>query len=145
MKITTTLHPNSTDSEITAVQSGVRNLFYKAKERKKTLIVSIKEDKTSRQLRGFHRLCGLIADFISESGGIACDKEMAKEYIKKQYGFISRYKGLDVCKSCKNASMEEMKDLIKTAEIFGAENGIEDCYLLPYEQQDFEKYYNVRK
>lgn len=144
MKITTTLHPNSTETEITAVQIGVRNLFYKAKERKKTLIVSIKEDKTSRQLRGFHRLCGVIADFISDSDGIACDKEMAKEYIKRLNGFVFICREREVGKSCKNATMEEMKGLIETAQVFGAENGIEDCYLLPYEQQEFEKYYQLK-
>lgn len=113
-------------------------------KKNQSFYIKIKQDRTSKQLKGFHRLLNQIADFLKKETGEYWDTEKAKQLIKKQYGYVSRYRGVEICKSCKKASKEDMIGLIKTAEVFGAELGIEDCYLKSQEQIEFEKYYNLK-
>lgn len=110
----------------------------------KSFYVEIKQDKTNKQLKGFHRLLELIANHLSKETSEYWDVDKTKQLIKKQYGYISIYKNVEICKSCKKATKEDMIGLIKTAEVFGTEIGIKDCYLKSFEQQEFENYYKLK-
>lgn len=122
----------------------INKAIEQAETNQKSFYVEVKQDKTSKQLKGFHRLLELIANHLSKETGEYWDIDKAKQLIKKQYGYISIYKDTEICKSCKKATKEDMMGLIKTAEVFGAEMGIEDCYLKSFEQQEFENYYKLK-
>ena len=132
------------ENRIKVIDSLERSIKF-AQKQKKSFIVEIRRNKTSGQLKGFHRLLGLIANFISQSEGKFCDIEFAKEMIKQEYGYINICNGYKLGKSCKNATIEDMIGLIKTAEVFGQNMGIEDCYLMSYEELELEEFYQLKK
>lgn len=100
--------------------------------------------KTNAQLRGFHRLIQILLPYFKEWTGSAWDMDSVKDLIKSRSGFVKRFKGLDIPRSCKTATIEEMTALIKEAEVFAAEMDIKDCYLESHEWQELQNYYQNR-
>lgn len=101
--------------------------------------------KTHAQLRGFHRLIRILVPHFKEWTGQAWDDDSIKDLIKRRNGYTKRFKGVEITKSCKNASIEEMTGLIKEIEVFAAEMGIENCKLESREWRELEDYYQKNK
>lgn len=104
-------------------------------------IAEINKSKTSKQLRGFHRLIDILVPYFKEWTGGINNRDSVKDYIKTISGFTTRYKGIQVPKSCKDATKEEMLQLIQEVERFASEMGIENCFLRSDERSDLENYY----
>ncbi|NVM36888.1 MAG: hypothetical protein HWN81_14925 [Candidatus Lokiarchaeota archaeon] len=97
--------------------------------------------KSYRQLKGFHRLIDLLVPFFKEWTGELWDRASVKSFIKKRSGFVKTLKGIDVVKSCKDATINEMRQLINEVIKFGAEMGVEGLYLRSEEEKDLEIFY----
>jgi hypothetical protein len=109
-------------------------------------IREVKKDKSSPQVRGFHRLCGLIAPYATEATGEIWDKERVKEHVKASCGYCERYKGVQTTKSIGKATMGEMNLLIAEAEKVGIEVfGAKDCFLTPYERMELVRFYEQQQ
>ena len=102
----------------------------------------LKKAKSYQQLRGLYRLIGILLPHFQEWTGEYWDKEKIKELIKKRYGYTTKFRGVEICKSCKDASMNDMIGMIKETEAFAAEMGIEGCYLESWEMIELQKYYS---
>ena len=101
----------------------------------------LRRNKTHAQLRGFHRLLRILLPYFKEWTGEAWDEDAIKDLIKRRNGFVKRFKGVEIARSCKTATIEEMTGLIKEAEIFAAEMGIENCFLESQEWRELTAYY----
>jgi hypothetical protein len=99
------------------------------------------ELKTSQQLRGFHRLIDILVPHFQEWTGEAWARDQVKSFIKKRVGFIRTLKGVSVVKSCREASIKEMFELIGEAIKFGDEMEIEGMVLRSDEERDLREYY----
>jgi hypothetical protein len=106
-------------------------------------VKKIKQGKTYQQLRGFHRLLNLIAEFCEDQSGERCDMEMAKQLIKNRYGYYKENHGAITYLSCTYASKEVMMGLIRAAEDFGIEFKIPGCVLTSAEERAFNNFYEV--
>lgn len=102
-------------------------------------------EKTPKQLRGFYRLCGIVAPAMGESQGVLFDKEMVKEFVKQECNYCTMCKGRIITKSLTKASREELNMLIERIIEIGESLGIKECKLTSYEQQAFNEYYNNKK
>lgn len=107
----------------------------------KLTISEIKADKSHRQLRGFHRLIDLIVPYFNEWDSHIWDRGDVKDFIKTRYGFCKSIKGINVVKSCKYATKEEMMGLIEETIKFAAEMDIPDVLLNEDEARDLDEFY----
>ena len=131
------------ENKIKVIDLLERSINY-AQTQKKSFIVEIRRNKTNAQLRGFHRLLGLIAQFRSESEGKFYSISHMKDLVKLEYGYFDVDRGEKIIKECKYATIEDMRGLIETATVFGTRMGIEDCYLMSYEEQELERFYQLK-
>jgi len=107
-----------------------------------------KYPKTPKQLRGIYRLWSMIAPVLSEHSGEIYEAEDVKEIIKARYNFTKichipssfsedgeclGLKKVRMDRSLSSASTKELYDMIKLTEVFGAEMGVEDCFLESWE------------
>jgi hypothetical protein len=105
-------------------------------------IEPFKKGKSYRQIRGLYRLLGKIVPVLKEiDPSTYFDVEKVKVIIKDQFGYFDTYNGIKLYKSCKDATIEDMMGLIKTAEKFGQEMGVEDCFLSSEEELALKEYY----
>lgn len=79
---------------------------------KKDFYVQFGADKTPNQLKGFFRICGLLAPYIAESEGTFFDKDMVKELVKQETNFCTAVKGRIITKSLTMAKRAEMQAMI---------------------------------
>ncbi|QOR55500.1 MAG: hypothetical protein ULS35scaffold63_57 [Phage 33_17] len=103
------------------------------------------QPKTNTQTKGFYKLCDILVNYFRELTGEYWDKNLIKEFIKKRVNYIKIYQGIEVTKSLKEATKEDMIILIEEAQKLGAELGCENCFLESYEQQEFLKFFSRRK
>lgn len=109
----------------------------------KVTIGKIEVEKTPKQLRGEHRLCGLIASQLREWGNMEYNKDVVKQIVKIKCGFVKDVGGTLVTRSFKTASLVELKEIIEFTTSWGqVELGIKDCYLTSQEQVNINNYYN---
>ena len=108
-------------------------------------IKKLAKKKTHAQLRGFHRLINILVPYFKDWTGQAWDEDSVKDLIKRRNGFVKRFKGVEITKSCKDATLEEMTGLIKEVETFAAEMEVENCYLESQEWKELESFYQNRK
>lgn len=104
-------------------------------------ISEIKNTKTTAQLRGFHRLLDVMVPQLKEISGRFWDRDKAKELIKKRNRYTIGFRGVELVRSCKDATREDMLSLIKECETFAAEIGLKDCHLESKELEELELYY----
>lgn len=114
-------------------------------DKPKDFVVSIeplKKGKSYKQIRGLYRLIQKIVPVLKEiDPSTYFDVEKVKIIIKDMYGYFDTYDGIKLYKSCKDATIEDMMGLIKTAENFGQEMGVEDCFLSSEEELALKEYY----
>jgi len=108
--------------------------------------VSFSGDKSGSQLRGYWRLIGLVYPFIEESYGIK-GKEEVSNFIKMQSGFckeiFTKHRGyISLVKSLKDATKEDLKEMIDKLYFICEFYEIKDYELKPQEQRDMENYFN---
>ena len=99
--------------------------------------------RTNKQLKSYWMLIGICRLWMAEQGQ-NFSKEEISNYFKIKSGFYTDINGVKMAKSISdkaNCSRENMKNLIDTILDFGAENGIEDCYIEDYELEELLKYY----
>ena len=106
-------------------------------------ISEIKEDKSYKQLRGFHRLIDLLVPYFKDWTGELWNRDEVKDYIKRRNGYCKTMKGIDVVKSCKNATKEEMMGLIEEVIKFAAEVDIPNVLLDESEARDVNQFYST--
>lgn len=136
---------NKCHEERSKLNTLLSDLLLKKENVKKSFEVevrAIKKSKSYKQLKGLYRLFGILLPHFQEWTGEHWDNEKIKELIKKRYGYTTRFKGVEVCKSLKDASMDDLIGIIKETEKFGAEMGIENCYLENQEMIELVNYYN---
>lgn len=104
-------------------------------------IRALKKAKSYKQLKGLYRLFGILLPHFKEWTGEYWDSEKIKELIKKRYGYTSKFKGVEICKSLKDATMNDLIGIIKETEVFAAEMGVENCYLQSQEMTELLEYY----
>ncbi len=101
-----------------------------------------KRIKSWRQLKGLYRLLGKIVPVLKDvDPSTYFDVEKVKIIIKDLFGYYDTYNGIKLYKSCKDATIEDMIGLIKTAEKFGDEMGVKDCFLTSEETIALNEYY----
>jgi len=84
-------------------------------------IEEYKEKKSYPQLQGFYRIARNLVPYFKEWTHEYWDEEKIKEFIKKRYGYTVCFKGVQVCKSFKDATKEDMIGIIKEIQKFGDE------------------------
>lgn len=109
----------------------------------KNFFVSFGSDKTSKQFRGFYRICGILAPYFAESEGVLFDKEMVKEYVKQECNFVTIVKGYKMSRSLKTASVKEMKALIEKLYEIGAFFDAKGYELTSEEKKAMNEYYKL--
>jgi hypothetical protein len=135
-----TQHHNATTKEILeTIQSSL--------DLNKDCLVNVegfskRKSKTFRQLRGFHRLINILVSYFQEWTGENWDQDKVKDFIKFKNGFTMKHRGIEVTKSCKDATLKEMNSLIEEVVKFAAEMGIENCYLRGYEEKELIEFYS---
>lgn len=104
-----------------------------------------KESKTSKQLRGFFRLCQHIAPYLQEMTGEIWDKDRVRYYIQLKVGYADIYQGIFIPRSLAKAQKEELEAIINEIIAFGSSLDIPDCTLTSNEEKEFNNYYGVEK
>lgn len=125
---------NTLNKQVFAAKKQVKNDF-------EVEIRLLKKSKSYKQLKGLYRLFGILLPYFKEWTGEYWDNEKIKELIKKRYGYTTKFKGVEICKSLKDATMEDLIGIIKETEAFGAEMGVENCHLESQEMQELLNYY----
>lgn len=125
------------------------SVLAKVMEAKQSCLITIEKfterrAKSYQQLKGFHRLIDILVPYFKEWTGEYWDRHQVKDFIKFRNGYTVRCKGIEVSKSCKEATIENMRGLIEEVTKFAAEMGIENCYLTSEEEKQLIEYYNER-
>jgi len=124
-------------------QAEVSRLLREYLSSGKNFFVSFGSDKTSKQFRGFYRICGVLAPYFAESEGVLFDKDMVKEYIKQECNFVNIVKGHKISRSLKTASVKEMKALIEKSYEIGAFFDAKGYELTSEEKKAMNEYYKL--
>lgn len=125
------------------LQAQVSELMRNYLSEGKDFFVSFGSDKTSKQFRGFYRICGVLAPYFAESEGVLFDKDMVKEYIKQECNFVNIVKGHKISRSLKTASVKEMKALIEKSYEIGAFFDAKGYELTSEEKKAMNEYYKL--
>lgn len=128
------------------IGEGYAYLVEAAKQNKNIEINEQEEGKSSKQLKGYWRLIGLIQPFIEESYGIK-GKEDVSNFLKMQCNFckevFTKHRGyITLVKSLKDATKEDLKEMIDKLYFICEFYEIKDYELKPQEQRDMENYFN---
>ena len=123
--------------------NAVVSAYWQFEKSFEVTVGDLKKSKTYQQLRGFHRLLGVLVPYFKEWSGEDCwDKEKVKDFIKKRHGYTVRFHNIEVVKSCKDATIKEMMGLIKEIQKFGAGMDIVEALELRSEElRDLEEFY----
>jgi hypothetical protein len=111
----------------------------------KDFFVSFGNDKTPKQLRGFYRICNIIAPYMAESEGTFFDKDMVKQFVKQECNFCCLVKGRSITKSLVFADREKMTAMIKRLYELGEFYEAKDFKLTSAEKQSLVEYYEAKK
>lgn len=110
-----------------------------------SLVINVdkfKKKKSYKQIKGLYRLLGKIVPVLKDiDPSTYFDAEKVKVIIKDQFGYYDTYNGIKLYKSCKDATIEDMMGLIKTAERFGDEMGVLDCFITSEEELALKEFY----
>lgn len=107
-------------------------------------IRGLKKSKSYKQLKGFHRLLGILVPYLSEWTQEYWDVDRVKNHVKQRYGYTKEFQGVTTCKSCKFATVDDMIGLIKETEKFAAEMDVKECFLENQEMKELLEYYEQR-
>jgi len=99
-------------------------------------------NKSAKQIRGFYRVCDVLAPYMSQAEGILCDRDFVKEFVKLECSFYTSLKGKNIPKSLVSASKEEMNMMIGRLMEIGAAYDAVGYELTNYEKQALLDYYN---
>jgi len=133
---------SDTDETRKIKKEGLRLAFSSALTMGKDFVVEIKSDKTSKQLRGFYRICGILSPYMAEAEGIFFDKDMVKEYVKQECNYCVVVRGKMITKSISKATKEEMRILIDKLYELGSFFAAKDYKLTSHEVKALIEYYN---
>jgi len=122
-------------------QAKISELLREYLESGKDFFVQFGADKTPAQLRGFYRICGLIAPYIAESEGTFFDKDMVKELVKQETNFCAMVKGRLITKSLTTAKRAEMQAMITRLYELAEFYEVKDYKLTSAEKQALVDYY----
>ena len=123
------------------------NLLQIIDEAKKDFEVEVKELKRNRSgqaLRAYWVLIKAVTDWMNSQGN-CFTKENVSDYFKIQSGHARIVRMYSVPKSISDRAdcrREDMERLINTVLIFGAENGIENCYIEDRDLKGILDYYD---
>tara|TARA_R110000796_G_scaffold153595_2_gene270196 strand:+ start:176 stop:625 length:450 start_codon:yes stop_codon:yes gene_type:complete len=103
------------------------------------------EKKSTKQMRGFWRICGVLAPYLQESEGVLFDKELVADFVADECNYVSIVKGKRLRKSLKKISVKEMKALIEKLYEIGSCLGAKDYELTSEEKKAMNDYYKLNK
>ena len=113
---------------------------------KEEIIVDVEKavnQRSGKQLRSFWLLISVVRNFFLENGNNWSSDDIAS-YFKIKAGLYKELNGVKIPNSISNkahATKEDMEKLIDCIIEFGAENNIENCYLLDEEREMLLNYY----
>lgn len=124
-------------------------LFKKMKKAiaKEALIVEVEKfsnQRTNKQLRSFWLLISVVRNYFLENGNQWSSEDVAN-YFKIKSGLYQEIDGVKIPLSIADKAhrtKEQMEMLIDCILEFGAENNIENCYLLDEEREAILSSYN---
>jgi hypothetical protein len=122
----------------------VKNLDFKPFE---VTIEEYKKRKSYKQLQGFYRIARNLIPYFGEWTQEHWNEEKLKEFFKKRYGYVTNFKGVTLCKSFKDASMDDLIGVIKEMQKFGDEMDLpkEITELKSEDQRVMEEFYGINK
>lgn len=108
---------------------------------KKDFVVSFANEGTAKQLRGFYRICDILAPYMEESEGVFFDKDIVKEVVKQECNYCTTIKGKPITKSLAHASRDEMTAMIKKLYELGEFYEAKNFRLTSNEKQALAEFY----
>lgn len=121
----------------------LRTSFVAAKELGKDFFVKIATEETKPSLRGFYRLCDLVAPYMKDSEGVLFDKDMVKEYVKQDCNYCMMYRGRIITKSMSLITEEQLWAMILRLYEICAFYGLQNYELTSYEKKAFNEFYKI--
>jgi len=106
-----------------------------------------KKEKSYKQLQGFYRIAKNLKPYLEDWTQEHWDEKRIKQFFKMRYGYATAFKGVMVCKSFKDASMDDLIGVIKEMQKFGDEMDLpqEITELKKYDQLAMEEFYKINK
>ncbi|MBO4516754.1 hypothetical protein J5751_04990 [bacterium] len=132
--------------KIIRTEQELIDVFKYLKALKKPIMMEFEKltnKRSHKQLRSYWMLIKVCKLWMAEQGQHFTDEEVSY-YFKIKAGFFNEFNGVKMAKSISDKShctKQEMENLINTILDFGAENGIEDCYIESQEMEELLKYY----
>jgi hypothetical protein len=99
------------------------------------------KSKTNDQLRGYWRICTILAPFVQESYGEICDKDFVSDMAKLSAGYSQKIGKQLVPKSLKKAKIGDMNILIEKLYEICEHFEMKDYELTPSESRSMKDYY----
>lgn len=112
---------------------------------KKDFSVSFENDKTPKQLRGYYRICGVLAPYMAEFEGVIGTKDLVAAFVEDECNYIISLKGKRLHKSLTDASVKDMKLLIGRLYEMGAAYGAKGYELTSEEKKAMNEYYKIKE
>lgn len=112
---------------------------------KKDFSVSFENDKTPKQLRGYYRICGILAPYMAEFQGVIGTKDLVAAFVEDECNYIIPLKGKRLHKSLTEASVKDMKLLIGRLYEMGAAYGAKGYELTSEEKKAMNEYYKIKE
>jgi len=125
------------------IHNELSTVSYEYIQLKKDFTVTFGIEKTAKQLKGFFRICSVLAPYFEESEGTFFDKDMVKEYVKQETNYVIMVKGVKVSKSLTKASVKEMKAMIEKLYEIGAFFDAKGYELTSEEKKAMNEYYKL--
>ena len=112
---------------------------------KKDFSVSFENDKTPKQLRGYYRICEILAPYMAEFQGVIGTKDLVAAFVEDECNYIIPLKGKRLHKSLTEASVKDMKLLIGRLYEMGAAYGAKGYELTSEEKKAMNEYYKIKE
>ena len=125
-------------------QAEVSRLLRERLAAGKNFFVNFGEDKTTKQLRGYYRICEVLAPYMEEFEGVLGTKDIVAAFVEDECNYITPVKGKRLHRSLKEASIKDMKMLIQRLYEMGSAYGAKNYELTSEEKKAMNEYYKLK-
>jgi hypothetical protein len=127
------------------IHQELSRVSYEYMQLEKDFTVRFDHDKTPKQLRGYYRICGVLAPHMLEFEGVLGTKDLVAAFVEDECNYITPLKGKRLHKSLTEASVKDMKLLIERLYEMGAAYGATGYELTSEEKKAMNDYYKLIK
>lgn len=124
------------------LQSKVSEGLCSFLKKEKDFFVNIDYERSPKQLKGYWRLCGLLAPYLQSEYQEIFSKEMVSDLVKSSCSYTMKAGKQEIVKSLKSVTKEEMGFFIEKLYQICEYYKVQDYELLPSEVREMEQFFN---